>query len=397
MDPFNALAKAAETSLDGNQDPYIQLTILKKGETYRGVEITQDGLVGYGLLNTGYFHSTYEADVLMVYPGMFNSLQNEDVYAYNYVVEWQENGLPGRIQLAPYYYMDGVGGWNNTTSDDIVIIDFPGYNPKDLSIEVDYLGVLTDSQGQANAAITLTLGSDVTEAKAVVVSADADPDAVADAIAAGEMEATPIAAGYNFVPIEEGLSGKLMVVSVVLDEGAVKGLALNNFEYYGGAANPWEVAGIGNFVYTAFFGTEEEPFVDEGLELQYNAEEDVYRITHWGHDIDFTFMLDKEHEEMWVLLLDRAKHVKGRELVSTGGTAATVGDEKIILKHAITHLASSIILAHNHPSNNPRPSIQDDTLTQRVKRACDTLGIPLDDHIIMCRGNYYSYQVEGKI
>lgn len=110
-----------------------------------------------------------------------------------------------------------------------------------------------------------------------------------------------------------------------------------------------------------------------------------------------TFMLDKEHEEMWVLLLDRAKHVKGRELVSTGGTAATVGDEKIILKHAITHLASSIILAHNHPSNNPRPSIQDDTLTQRVKRDCDTLGIPLDDHIIMCRGNFYSYQVEGKL
>lgn len=110
-----------------------------------------------------------------------------------------------------------------------------------------------------------------------------------------------------------------------------------------------------------------------------------------------TFMLDKEHEEMWVLLLDRAKHVKGRELVSTGGTAATVADEKIILKHAITHLASSIILAHNHPSNNPRPSIQDDALTQRVKRACDTLGIPLDDHIIMCRGNFYSYQVEGKL
>lgn len=110
-----------------------------------------------------------------------------------------------------------------------------------------------------------------------------------------------------------------------------------------------------------------------------------------------TFMLDKDHEEMWVLLLDRAKHVKGRELVSTGGTAATVGDEKIILKHAITHLASSIILAHNHPSNNPRPSFQDDNLTNRVKRACDAVGIPLDDHIIMCRGNYYSYQVEGKI
>ena len=109
------------------------------------------------------------------------------------------------------------------------------------------------------------------------------------------------------------------------------------------------------------------------------------------------FMMDKDHEEIWLLMLDRAKHVKARVLVSSGGTSATVGDEKIILKHAISHLASSIILAHNHPSDNPRPSIQDDALTRRVKRACDAVGIPLDDHIIVCRSSYYSYQVEGKI
>ena len=110
-----------------------------------------------------------------------------------------------------------------------------------------------------------------------------------------------------------------------------------------------------------------------------------------------TFMLDLNHEEMWALMLDRAKHVKARVRISTGGTAATVGDEKIILKHAITHLASSIILAHNHPSNNARPSIQDDALTERGKRACMAVGIPLDDHIIVCRGNYYSYMMEGKL
>ena len=110
-----------------------------------------------------------------------------------------------------------------------------------------------------------------------------------------------------------------------------------------------------------------------------------------------TFMLDKNHEEMWMLILDRAKHVKAKVMVSSGGTAATIGDEKIILRQAIVGLASSIILAHNHPSNNPRPSIQDDTLTQRVKKACDTVGIPLDDHIIVCRGDFYSYQAQGKL
>ncbi|MBR0024998.1 MAG: DNA repair protein RadC [Muribaculaceae bacterium] len=110
-----------------------------------------------------------------------------------------------------------------------------------------------------------------------------------------------------------------------------------------------------------------------------------------------TFMLDKNHEEMWMLILDRAKHVKAKVMVSSGGTAATIGDEKIILRQAIVGLASSIILAHNHPSNNPRPSIQDDTLTQRVKKACDAVGIPLDDHIIVCRGDFYSYQAQGKL
>ena len=110
-----------------------------------------------------------------------------------------------------------------------------------------------------------------------------------------------------------------------------------------------------------------------------------------------TFMLDKNHEEMWMLILDRAKHVKAKVKVSSGGTAATIGDEKIRLRQAIVGLASSIILAHNHPSNNPRPSIQDDTLTQRVKKACDAVGIPLDDHIIVCRGDFYSYQAQGKL
>lgn len=110
-----------------------------------------------------------------------------------------------------------------------------------------------------------------------------------------------------------------------------------------------------------------------------------------------TFMLDKNHEEMWMLVLDRAKHVKAKVMVSSGGTSATVGDEKIILRQAIVSLASSIILAHNHPSNNARPSIQDDALTQRLKKACDAVGIPLDDHIIVCRGGYYSYHNEGKL
>ena len=300
MTPFEGLAKAAGASLDGNQEPYIQLTLLKPGDTFYNVTVTKNDLVGYTDLCTGYFHSSYEADVYMSFPGRFTSMASEDFWGYNKVVEWQENGLPGRIQLAPYFYMFGVGGWNNTQADGVVVIDFPGYAPKDLSAEMDYLGVLTDPAGAANAAINLTLGADVADARAIVVSADADADAVADAIAAGDVEAMAVTAGTNYVPISEGLTGKLMVVLAIFDEGNLKNVATATFEYYGGGANPWEVFAQGDYVYTQFFGDEDDPYTDAGLEVQYNAEEDAYRITHWGYDVDFTFTWNKETNECHV-------------------------------------------------------------------------------------------------
>lgn len=300
MTPFEGLAKAAGASLDGNQEPYIQLTLLKPGDTFYNVTVTKNDLVGYTDLCTGYFYSSYEADVYMLFPGRFTSMASEDFWGYNKVVEWQENGLPGRIQLAPYFYMFGVGGWNNTQADGVVVIDFPGYAPKDLSAEMDYLGVLTDPAGAANAAINLTLGADVADARAIVVSADADADAVADAIAAGDVEAMAVTAGTNYVPISEGLTGKLMVVLAIFDEGNLKNVATATFEYYGGGANPWEVFAQGDYVYTQFFGDEDDPYTDAGLEVQYNAEEDAYRITHWGYDVDFTFTWNKETNECHV-------------------------------------------------------------------------------------------------
>ncbi len=109
-------------------------------------------------------------------------------------------------------------------------------------------------------------------------------------------------------------------------------------------------------------------------------------------------MCDLEHEEMWVLVLNRAKRVVDRFRVSIGGTSATVGDIKIILKQAIESLADSIILSHNHPSDTASPSPQDDLLTQKLQAGCKAIEIPLVDHIIVCRGGkYYSYCDQGKL
>ena len=80
------------------------------------------------------------------------------------------------------------------------------------------------------------------------------------------------------------------------------------------------------------------------------------------------------------------------------GTAMTVADIKMILRPAIERLSSGIILAHNHPSDNPNPSMQDDRLTERVHQACKVMDIQLVDHIIVCRGGrYYSYNDHGRL
>ena len=102
-------------------------------------------------------------------------------------------------------------------------------------------------------------------------------------------------------------------------------------------------------------------------------------------------MKDNTNEQLWVVFLNRSKHVLGLKCMSQGGTSATVGDVKMILKAAIEELADTIIIAHNHPSDNPTPSAQDDALTRKVAAGCQAVGIPLVDHIIVCQDRYYSY------
>ena len=105
-----------------------------------------------------------------------------------------------------------------------------------------------------------------------------------------------------------------------------------------------------------------------------------------------------EHEEIWILLLNRGRRITGSYRVSSGGTAMAVGDVKIILRTALEHLADGMILAHNHPSDTLQPSPQDDALTRQVKDGCKAVGITLLDHIIVCRGgNYYSYADNARL
>lgn len=104
-----------------------------------------------------------------------------------------------------------------------------------------------------------------------------------------------------------------------------------------------------------------------------------------------------DHEEMWVMLLSQAGKSLRETCVGRGGVAATYTDVKLIMKPAIEHLASAIILFHNHPSGNLRPSTQDDNLTEKIKKAAALLDIRLNDHIIITDSGYYSYNDEGRL
>tara|TARA_Y100000766_G_C18869899_1_gene587684 strand:+ start:515 stop:1201 length:687 start_codon:yes stop_codon:yes gene_type:complete len=106
------------------------------------------------------------------------------------------------------------------------------------------------------------------------------------------------------------------------------------------------------------------------------------------------FVSDLNHEEFWVLYLNRANVVLRKLRMSSGGISGTVVDQKIILKKALLCLASSIILVHNHPSGNINPSIQDKKVTKKMKLACELLEINLLDHIIIAGNSYYSFADE---
>ena len=123
---------------------------------------------------------------------------------------------------------------------------------------------------------------------------------------------------------------------------------------------------------------------------QITSSEDVYQIFH-------PVLADLKHEEVWVLLLNRANKVLKKIQVSKGGVSGTVVDIRMIMKEAIDSLASGMILCHNHPSGNSNPSGDDNNITQKLKEAGMIMDVRLFDHIIVSDYSYYSYLDNGRL
>ena len=100
-------------------------------------------------------------------------------------------------------------------------------------------------------------------------------------------------------------------------------------------------------------------------------------------------------EEVKIILLNRSNKALGIYSLAKGGLSGCVVDIKLILSVALKTLASGIIMVHNHPSGNLKPSTADINITEKLKSACKLLEIELLDHLIITRDNYFSFADEG--
>lgn len=117
---------------------------------------------------------------------------------------------------------------------------------------------------------------------------------------------------------------------------------------------------------------------------------DVYEVMH-------PYMADLKVEECWAIYLNQAARIIRKQRISVGGLASTQVDVRVILREALTCNATSMILCHNHPSGNTRPSQDDDRLTHALLEAGRTMNIRLLDHVIVADGSHYSYGDEGRL
>lgn len=110
----------------------------------------------------------------------------------------------------------------------------------------------------------------------------------------------------------------------------------------------------------------------------------VYSMMH-------PYMKGLNHEECWIIYLNRARYVTGKEKLFSGGMNSTLLDSRMIVKHALDRHADGLILTHNHPSGNPRPGSEDIRQTEALRNALRTFELSLVDHVVIADGAYFSF------
>lgn len=246
---YEAVAEAADEEANGNQSAYTNITLLDEGDELMGAAITEPNLVYWTKFKNGYDNSG--TDWVYMHPMDFS--RNWSRYnSTSYVESYQENGLPAKIVLSGLILLEGTSqGYAPCQSGlPVATLVFPGVKIYDYSATLQYAGIFTNPDNEVFALADLKItGADAKKAKAmaIIVPEEVDANAVADAIAAGDLEATEVEEGRLQLPMPEDASGKMQIVVAIISDGEVGNVVSAPFEYYSGA-NPWVSLGEGYFV-----------------------------------------------------------------------------------------------------------------------------------------------------
>lgn len=280
VDPYSQGIKAEGVPSEGGQTDFLTFQLLKKGDKLGDVEITNDGLVYFLSASTGYFYTNdgINKDVYIYHPSAFTKFQAESDWMYSSVKMTKEDGSPAVVQLAPYYYIDGVGGWNYTQKDDVIKIIFPGVVIKDYSAEVTYQGRFTNVEGDNFAVTEIELGEDVESAKVAMVSGD-DINAAVAGIVDGSIESMEITAGGT-VNIPSSYNGLCSVVVVTYAEGEAQEAGSASFEFSAGT-DTWTSLGMAQYTEAIVGPAYKADPVTYEVEVQENtASPGLYRLVN---------------------------------------------------------------------------------------------------------------------
>ena len=223
-----------------SEDLIIHVT--KAGDKFGNVSFTQAGLVYFDDAWSGITYAdvnssgTADQHIDVCHPAGFKSYSaDESKWAGSKVVLFQDNGIPAIVEIAPFYYISGLGGWDLTQNPANITIIFPGYEPKDYAVEANYAGLFTESDGTVYGEASVTLGADLEGGVAVIV-----PGADEDAIAAGieklvSDEAVAFDGSMVRVPLPKDVqTGFYTIVVGGVADGVVQEVDAVPFYYQGG-------------------------------------------------------------------------------------------------------------------------------------------------------------------
>lgn len=226
MHPYDEGIKAGEYGNSiGDPCEYIAFRLLKTGETLYDETISESGLVYFSPASTGYFHSTYGDDILITHPANFSKLCSEENFLKSKVIQYQENGLPAGVQLAPYYYIAAAGGgWSYydvdpEEGDHGIRIVFPGAVLTDYSLSIE-----SDFAFQGEQDVTFILGTDVAFVDFATYDGDlnsAQIDSRLEAILKGEEAKVNTIDTTCVVTMSFNATGDYTIIAVAYDADTV--------------------------------------------------------------------------------------------------------------------------------------------------------------------------------